>query len=153
MSSDELSQKAADYFLSGYSCAQSVLMALIEHIDPKCRSELIPKIASGLGGGIGRCGSVCGALTGAVLAVGIKYGTNEAALEKRLQAYQNAKALYSQFEKQHGSVLCRDLYGYDLWDPEQAAKARQENIREKVCVPLIKSAVAAFLALEHTELH
>ena len=113
MSSDELAQRAVAYFRGGFNCAQSVLLVLAEHINPQTKNDLIPKIATGFGGGVGRCGSVCGALTGAVMAVGIKYGTNEAGIEKRLKAYANARVLYTQFERQHGSVMCHDLFGYD----------------------------------------
>jgi len=83
------------------------------------------------------------------MAVGIKYGTNEAGVEKRAKAYANAQTLYKLFAKQHGSVMCRDLFKYDLSNPEQAAKARQEKVFDKVCQPLIKSVIQNFLALEN----
>jgi len=47
------------------------LLTLYEQIEPKSKNELIPKIAAGFGGGMGRCGSVCGALTASLMAVGI----------------------------------------------------------------------------------
>jgi C_GCAxxG_C_C family probable redox protein len=149
MSTEELCQKAITRFQSGYNCAQSVLLTLAEHIDPEGKNELIPKIATGFGGGIGRCGSVCGALTGGIMAVGIKYGTDEPGVEKRAKAYANAQALYKQFQKQHGSVMCIDLFKYDLSNPEQATKARQDNAFEKVCSGLIKSVIQNFVALEN----
>jgi C_GCAxxG_C_C family probable redox protein len=148
MSTEELAKKAISHFQSGYNCSQSVLLPLAEHINPTSKNELIPKIATGFGGGMGRCGSVCGALTGGIMAVSIKYGTNEAGVEKRAKAYVNAQALFKQFEKQHGTVLCRDLFKYDLSNPEQAAKARQEGVFQKVCHGLIKSVIENYLALE-----
>ena len=75
-------EQANTHYQSGYSCAQSVLLTLYEYIGPDGKNDLIPKIASGFGGGIGRCGSVCGALTGSIMAVGIKYGSNDTALKK-----------------------------------------------------------------------
>jgi C_GCAxxG_C_C family probable redox protein len=126
-----------------------VLLTLAEHIAPESKNELIPKIATGFGGGIGRCGSVCGALTGGIMAVGIEYGTNDPGVEKRAKAYTNAQALYNQFQKQHGSIMCRDLFKYDLSNPEQAAKARQAKVFEKVCTGLIKSVIQNFIALEN----
>lgn len=96
--------------MDGYNCAQSVLLTLFEYWNGE--NELIPKIATAFGGGIGRCGSVCGALTGGVMALGVKYGTSEPSLEKRLKAYEIAQKFYKQFEKQNGSVLCRELIGY-----------------------------------------
>ncbi len=70
MSAEALGEKAAQLHLQGYNCAQAVLLVLYEHMHPDGENDVIPKIATGLGGGIGRCGSVCGALSGAVLAVG-----------------------------------------------------------------------------------
>jgi C_GCAxxG_C_C family probable redox protein len=150
LSTDQaLAEKAVKYFDSGYNCAQSVLLTLYEHLTPEGKNELVPKIAAGFGGGIGRCGSVCGALTGSIMAVGIKYAPNEAGGEKRAEAYANARALFQQFEKQHGTVLCRNLIKYDLSNPQEAAKARQEKAFEKVCFKLIKSSIENFLALEN----
>jgi C_GCAxxG_C_C family probable redox protein len=148
-SSQALAEKAIIRFQGGYNCAQSVLLTLYEHMEAEGKNELIPKIATGFGGGIGRCGSVCGALTGGVMAVGIKYGTNETGVEKRAKAYAHAQTLYKQFEKQHGTVLCRDLIKYDLSNPEEAAKARQEKVFEKVCANFIKAAIENFLELEN----
>jgi C_GCAxxG_C_C family probable redox protein len=148
MSAEELSQKAIKHFQAGSNCAQSVLLTLAEHIGLKnLDNELIPKIATGFGGGIGRCGSVCGALTGGVMAIGIEYGTNETGLDKRAKAYANAQALYKQFQEKHGGVLCIDLLKYTLSDPQQAAEARQDRALEKVCRVLIKSVIESFVAL------
>jgi len=135
-------------FQGGYNCAQSVLLALYGAICPESKSELIPKVAVGFGGGIGRCGSVCGALTGSIMAVGIKYGSNEADREKQAKAYANAASLYRLFEKQNSSVLCKDLTKCDLSSPEGMAKARQEKVFEKVCGNLIKGSIMNFLELE-----
>jgi C_GCAxxG_C_C family probable redox protein len=148
-SNHSLAEKAVARFQSGYNCAQSVLLTLYEYLEPESHNDLIPKIAAGFGGGIGRCGSACGALTGSVMAVGIKYASNEAGMEKRAETYAKAKKLFKLFEKQNGTVLCRDLIKYDLSNPEEAAKARQEKAFEKVCQNLIKTAIENFLELEN----
>lgn len=136
---DRLSEKAVGRFLEGYNCAQSVLLTIFEHWN--CENELVPKIATAFGGGIGRCGSVCGALSGGVMAIGIKYGTNEPSFKKRLRAYELANEFYKRFEKQHGSVLCRELIGYDLSNPEESDKARKEKVSEEKCVNFVRKAV------------
>lgn len=148
-SKEELAQKAIQHFEDGYNCAQSVLLALYGYLEPEGKSELVPKIAAGFGGGIGRCGSVCGALTGSIMAVGIKYAPNESGAEKLAKSFANAKTLYEQFEKQHGTVLCRNLIKYDLSNPQELAKARQEKVFEKVCHGLIRNAVGNFVELEN----
>ena len=143
-----LCEKAVAHFLEGYNCAQSVLLTMFEHWNGE--DELIPKIATALGGGIGRCGSVCGALTGGVMALGIKYGTNEPLLEKRLKAYELAQRFFKRFEKQHGSVLCRELIGYDLSIPEELEEARKAKVSEEKCVNFIRKTVETLLELsEH----
>jgi C_GCAxxG_C_C family probable redox protein len=146
--SQAVADQAIAHYKNGYNCAQSVLLALYLHMDTNGENDLIPKIAAGFGGGIGRCGSVCGALTGSIMAVGIKNAPNEPGIEKRAQTYAHAKALFKQFETEQGTVLCKDLLKYDLSNPEEAAKFRQEQIQEKVCHKLIKAAIENFLALE-----
>lgn len=145
---DSLNEKATTLFLEGYNCAQSVLLAMFEHWNGI--SNLIPKIATAFGGGIGRCGSVCGALAGGVMALGIKYGTNEPSAEKRLKAYELAHRFYKQFELKNGSVLCRELIGYNLSDPLELEKARQTKVFEKKCTNYVKNAIEILVEItEH----
>jgi C_GCAxxG_C_C family probable redox protein len=147
--SQAVTKQAIKNFQSGYNCAQSVLLALYAYLEPGSNNELVPKIAAGFGGGIGRCGSVCGALTGTIMAVGIKDAPNEAGMEKRAKAYADAKTLYNRFGEQNGTVFCRDLIKLDLSKPEDAVKARQEGTFRKVCDNLIKTAVENFFSLEN----
>jgi hypothetical protein len=59
MSAETLGEKASQLHLQGYNCAQAVLLVLYEHMNPDGKKEIVPKIATGFGGGIGRCGNVC----------------------------------------------------------------------------------------------
>lgn len=140
-----LAEKAVERFNKGYNCAQSVLLTMFEYWNGD--SELIPKIATGFGGGIGRCGSVCGALAGGVMALGIRYGTNEPSVEKRLKTYELSQKLYKRFEKNHGSVLCQQLIGYDLSNPKELEKARKANVFEEKCVNFVGKTVESILEL------
>jgi C_GCAxxG_C_C family probable redox protein len=140
-----LCEKAVQRLNEGYNCAQSVLLTMFEHWNG--RSQLIPKIATGFGGGIGRCGSVCGALSGGVMALGIKYGSNEPSVEKRLRAYELAQKLYKQFEKNHGSVLCQVLIGYDLSNPEELEKAKKAKVFDEKCVNFVRKTIESMLEL------
>lgn len=142
---DVVGEKAVSRFLSGYNCAQSILLTMSEHWNGE--NVLIPRIATAFGGGIGRCGSVCGALTGGVMAIGIKYGTNEPSAEKRLRAYELAHTVYRRFEKLHGTVLCRELIGYDLSDPEELEKARKAKVFEEKCAGFIRATVGILRSL------
>ena len=148
LSAEDLGEKASQLHLKGYNCAQAVLFTLYEHINPEGKNDIIPKVATGLGGGIGRCGSICGALTGAVLAVGLKYGANEISQDAKTLSYEKAQKLYRRFEAEHGNVNCRCLIKHDLSTPEGFAKAKAEKAFELVCSNFIKSAVVEFLLLD-----
>ena len=141
-----LPEKAGAYFKQGYNCAQSVLLAMQEYYELK--SELIPKIATAFGGGIGRCGSLCGALTGAIMAIGIKHGTNQPRREKLEEVYILAQKFHNEFAKEYGSPFCRELIGYDLTNPEELEKARKLNIFDKKCSHFVKKAVEILINLE-----
>ncbi len=134
-----LSKKAAELFAEGYNCAQSVLMTVCRHWG--IRSDVVPEIATPFGAGIGRCGSVCGALTGGIMAIGARFGTDEPSVEKRLKSYELGRRLYKKFENKHGSVLCRELIGYDLSSRKELDKAYQANVFEERCPTFVRMVV------------
>jgi C_GCAxxG_C_C family probable redox protein len=102
------SEKAACYLAEGYNCAQNVLLGVYESWHDK--NELVPKVATAFGSGIGQCCSVCGA----VMVIGIKYGTNDSVAKKRTKAYDLAHDFLHEFELRHENVLCCELIRYDL---------------------------------------
>lgn len=146
---ETLAYRAAKRFLEGYNCAQSVLLTMFERWNGK--NVLIPKIATGFGGGIGRCGSICGALTGGVMAIGTRYGTNVASAEKRQQAYKLSQALYKQFELRYGTVFCRELIHYDLSNPEELEKAHEEKVFERRCTGYVRTVIEVLLDLNENQ--
>jgi len=111
-------------------------------------NPLEPKVASAFGGGIGRRGSLCGALTGGVIAIGLRYGTNKPIVEEREKAYTLALKFYTQFKENCGGVLCRDLIGFDLTNPDELAKARSSNVSMDKCVHFIEKAVEILIDLK-----
>jgi C_GCAxxG_C_C family probable redox protein len=146
MTHKPVTEEAVNHFLEGYNCAQSVLLTMLEHENGK--NVLVPKIASGFGGGIGRCGSICGALTGGVMAIGLRHGTNEPSAEKRLRSYELSAALYRQFELRYGTVSCRELIGYDLSNPNEREKAREARVSEEKCSNYIRTVIEILLKLD-----
>ena len=132
-------EEAVAHFEKGFNCAQSVLLAMQKFW--KVEDPLEPKVVSAFGGGIGRRGSLCGALTGGVVAIGLRYGTNKPSSKEREQAYLKASEFYGRFEKECGSVLCRDLIGFDLADREELERAKSSNVFGRKCVRFIEKAV------------
>ncbi len=140
-------EKAAAFFKQGYNCAQSVLLTMQQYHGHR-PNELIPKIATALGGGIGLCGNLCGALTGSILALGMKHGTNQPSHESRREAYCQAQRFLQQFTESFGTTLCRELIGYDLTDPEQLQEARKQGVFDKKCSRFVKKAVEILIEME-----
>jgi len=145
----DLGEKAKTLFRESYNCSQSVLLAMCQHWGVE--SDLVPKIATGFGGGMGRSSSVCGAVTGGVMALGVRYGANEPSTEKRLLTYDYTRKFLERFEKRNGGTLCRDLIGYTLADPNEYEKAVKSGVFQKKCPRYVETAVK--ILLELTESH
>jgi hypothetical protein len=82
------------------------------------------------------------------MAIGIQYGTAEPSSEKRLKAYGFARELYRQFEARHGSVLCRELIGYNLSDSAQLEEAYQSNVFKNKCPAFVRTVIQILLDFE-----
>jgi C_GCAxxG_C_C family probable redox protein len=82
-------------------------------------SDVIPGLATGLGGGIGRKGSLCGAFTGSILIIGARVGRKDAQdRDGREKAYSGAYRFWDRFEREFGSMECRALSGCRMDDAE-----------------------------------
>lgn len=102
-----------------------MLSAVAEYYD--IRSELIPAIASGFCGGIGRTGNICGAVSGAVMAISLKAGRKTA--DEPLEfCYSLTRSLIKEFETTFGSSNCTRLTGCDLGTPEGQKFFRENNL-------------------------
>ena len=55
---------------------------------------------------------------------------------------------YNRFQKEFGSVFCRDLVGYDLTDPNERKKARDSKVFLNKCVHFVEKAVDILIDLE-----
>ncbi len=84
------------------------------------------------------------------MAIGLRYGTDEPSVEKRLGAYDRAKSLCHQFQNKHATILCRELIGYDLSKPEELEKARRANVFDEKCEKYVRNVIEMLLkANEH----
>jgi len=121
---------SGEYHDQGFNCCESTLQGLGDYLGVK--SDLIPSIATGFGGGIGHTGGVCGAITGAGMALGIKYGRRDPQdKEKRDWLYQRVENFLQDAEKELGSLNCRDLIGLTLNTDEAMKIYREKNLRKK----------------------
>ena len=127
--------KAAEYFNSGYSCAESVVKEAIEKgIVPE---ELLP-VATAFSGGMGS-GCLCGAVAASQIVIGWLYGReNKNGNETVARAL--AKQFIEEFKKNHKAACCRVLTaGMDMASPERKAHCtNMVNDCSKILEEIIK---------------
>ena len=126
-----------------YNCCESVLLTLAEYLGIK--SEIIPKIATGIGAGFSLNGFTCGTISGAIMAIGMKYG--------RQTNNQNPQATWSKadnfieaFKQRWGAVTCRALTGLDVKTPE-GFKEYYKSVHDYACTERVKFAVKKAIEL------
>lgn len=105
-------QRAGQYFLDGYNCAQSVVLAYADLINMD--EKLLLRSISSFGGGMGRMREVCGAVSGMSFVAGALYGYDEPGLagqQKKAAHYARIQELAGIFRDVNGSIICRELLG------------------------------------------
>lgn len=127
---------AEERFAQGFNCAQAVLSAFADHYGLDVTTAL--KLASPFGGGVARRGQVCGAVTGALLALALARGASVP--EGKEQVYLLAQEFLQKFEARHQAILCRDLLGYDISQPEEHQQAREAGIFKSQCPLFVRDA-------------
>ncbi len=127
-------------FKEGFNCSQSVLSTYSKLFG--INHEVALKIAQAFGGGMARMGQTCGAVTGAFMVIGLKHGKVKAEDEEaKEQSYKIVREFVKRFKSLHGSIMCKDLLGYDLDNPEEREQIEEKQIRETRCPEFVKNAV------------
>jgi C_GCAxxG_C_C family probable redox protein len=130
---------AVENMRGGLNCAQSVVKAYSSELEVP--EDAAVKMATPFGGGFGRRGFVCGALSGAGLVIGAKFGNcSPADTAKRDKTYAAVGELLEKFRQEHGAVFCRELIGFDLWNPDEMKRAREKGVFTNQCPLFVKSA-------------
>ncbi len=113
---EERVQKAVNYFMSGYNCAQSVAAAYGDLYD--FSQEQIVRCAASFGAGIGRMRETCGAACGMFLIAGLETGaTDPADRMGKSENYRVVQELAAEFRKRNGALRCADLLGLKPDEP------------------------------------
>lgn len=97
---------------------------------------------SGLfGAGMARSGETCGVVTGALMVLGLKYGwTTPQDREPLEQGRSAVREFVTRFKLRNGSLLCRELLGYDLSIDEEMRLAEDENLFATRCAQFVRDA-------------
>ncbi len=131
-------EKAQEYFKNGFNCSQAVFTTFA--VDLGMSEEMALKVATQFGGGA-RKGEMCGAVSGALMVLGLKYGhCHYDAQEEKAKAYKIAEDFMNRFIEKNGTVVCRELLGYDLTKFEDMAKIKELNLFQITCPKMIQCA-------------
>jgi C_GCAxxG_C_C family probable redox protein len=135
------SETASQNIASGkMNCSQAVLTAFCEEYG--LSPALARQLALGFGGGMGRTGKTCGAVTGAYMVIGLKHELNA---QNGQQVKERVYALVNEFTRRftqvNGSIVCKELLGYDLSTPEGSAAAKEKGLFTTLCPKFVKDAV------------
>ncbi len=131
-------EKAEAYFSNNFNCSQAVFTTFATELGME--EEVALKVATQFGGGA-RKGEMCGAVSGALMVLGLKYGHCHAeSQEEKSKAYAISEDFMNRFIAKNGTVVCRELLGYDLTKPEDMAKIAELGLFKTTCPEMIRCA-------------
>ena len=141
-----LQEKAVHYFCDRpsnfptgrpYNCCESVLLALSEYLGMK--SELIPRIGTAIGAGLGLNGLLCGSISSIALAIGMKYGRTSPE-ESPQPVWKMIDEYVAGFKDKFGAVNCRQLTKLNL-KTEEGLKEYFARVHDFECTKRLEFAV------------
>ena len=112
----------------GKNCGQSVLLAFAEELGYD--AEEMRRFTSAFG--CGMCsGNLCGAISASAMVLSYLYkGDTD-------RTWEALDELSKEFKEQEGSILCRDILGYDITKGNNYEKALQDRDFLFKCRPAI----------------
>ena len=134
------SEAASDTFRKGFNCAQAVLSSFGEEfgLDP----VMAYRVAAAFGGGMGHMGDTCGAVTGAFMVIGLKYGLTVAdGSQAHWEAFSAVQEFVEEFKSRNGSIVCREILGFDISNRAKFREAMKQGVPQKTCPKLVRDAV------------
>ena len=140
---------AAELFLKGYSCSQSVVVAFCDVTGMSPRHAA--RVSSSFGGGMGRMREVCGAVSGMLLVAGLLYGYDTPGDDdSKRKHYQLVQTLAGKFREQEHSIICREILKNPPSDPNPTPRTA-EFYQNRPCARLV--GFAADILDEYIQTH
>ena len=102
-------ERSRELFLSGYNCAQSVLIPFADVLG--LTEEQAALVAVGFGGGMGRLRKNCGAYSAMMMLCGAFFGPDGAKAELRTEVYAQVQRVHRLFRDTFGTDQCAELLG------------------------------------------
>ena len=134
-------EEARKLFKEGYACSQAVSMAFSDVVN--INKEILSKISLPFGGGLGRLRLTCGAVSGMAMILGLVFTDPANEKDSKLKVYEITRELVSKFEKQNGSIICKELLEGSNLKVEVAGKPEErtnEYYKKRPCDELVYNA-------------
>ena len=148
---EERGERARGYFLEGYNCCQSVLLAFSDILASNglAGEDLLKTVGSGFGGGFARMREVCGSFSACTVLAGFIRPATSPGIDERKANYALVQEMAETFrERNGGSIVCRELLGLQGRGPEgpQPSVRTADFYRKRPCGEIIRN--AAVIAAE-----
>jgi C_GCAxxG_C_C family probable redox protein len=132
-------ERATSCFEEGFSCSQSVASAYGPSLG--LDRDIALKVSAAFGGGMAHMGETCGAVSGALMVIGLKHGRTRADDEEANdKTYDLAREFVDRFKSRNGSVICRELLGYDIGTPEGKEQIEERELWTIRCAKFVQDA-------------
>lgn len=140
-------EMATAFFLKGYNCCQSVMLAFLDVLEANgyANEALLSTIASGFGGGMARMREVCGSFSGMVMMAGFISPADDPSIKSaRTENYALVQEFAEEFKKRNGgSIVCRELLGLKKEGPQENPEPSDrtaEYYKKRPCGKIIGNA-------------
>lgn len=132
--------QAVKTFESGYTCAQSVFATYADLFGMDRETAL--KLASPMGGGVGRMREICGVVSAMALLAGLKEGNTDPENEDgKERIYLLTREMADKFREKNDSIICRELLGIEGREESARPSARtKEYYASRPCSRLVADA-------------
>ena len=126
---------AAELFLKGYNCAQSVMVAFCDVTGME--EDFAARMASSFGGGMGRMREVCGAVSGMLMVTSLLYGYETPGDDvSKKELYTIVQELSGKFREEVGSIVCREILKNPPSDPVPTPRT-EEFYKLRPCARMV----------------
>ncbi len=133
-------EQAVDAFLNGCNCAQAVFSTYADLFGIDRQTAM--NLTNSMGGGISRLREVCGTVSAMALLAGLAEGdVDPGDLKAREKVYQRTRSLAAEFERENGSLVCRELLG--ILGREKSARPSErtpEYYKRRPCAKFVACA-------------
>lgn len=138
--------QATTRFQEGFNCSQSVFSAFAPGFG--LSRDFALRIAAPFGGGMGRMGEVCGAVSGAIMVIGLKTGSTQAGNKTAKEtSYNRTCEFAARFKDRNGTILCRELLGFNIDDPDDLQRARENGLFKNQCPKYVQDSAEILATL------